>query len=317
MVFQLGRYRVVKCWELAIINMHAGEQFKLACPAYLSHGGHAYYADGDDAFEVPADTPLTYDLNVLECHASKPHVDAWVKTFHDGIVAKRKAAEPAADKTEAAKDAIPAEMEDKKIAGEQLRAIMDLKSHHHAKSCRNEKTWCDPHLDSANGVAPSKEDVSNETPFWWRVDFPDHDSYKVLRLELKKRGDGNHTDHVIDKVTVEYKNDGAWVWYNNGKALATGQKEEDDKDLIRNVPFDPPFVATEVKIHIKPEDTNMKRIEGRYDLIVAKEPTKAADDDEDKKPEAKAADGEKDKAADADEDKDASPHIKADKKMVK
>lgn len=50
MVFQLGRYRIAKCWELAVINMHAGEQAELHCPAYLSHGGHAYYADGDDAF---------------------------------------------------------------------------------------------------------------------------------------------------------------------------------------------------------------------------------------------------------------------------
>lgn len=194
---------------------------------------------------------------------------------------------------------------------------MDLKAHYHAKSCRTEKTWCDPHLNSTTGVAPSKDDQDNEEEQWWRVVLPDKDPYKVLRLELKKRGDGNHTDHVINKVTVEYKKEnGDWEWYNDGAALPTGQKEDDDAEKIRAIKFEPPFVATEVKIHIKPADTNMKRIEGRYDLIVAKEPTKEPEEDEEKKPASKKEEPA-DNKDDDDKKDDASPHIKADRKMVK
>lgn len=140
-------------------------------------------------------------------------------------------------------------------------------------------------------------------------------------MELKKRGDGNHTDHTIDKVSVEYKVPGndkdaaIWKWYNNGDPLATGQKEEDDKEMVRQIPFDPPFVATEVKIHIKPKDTNMNRIEGRYDLIVAKE--KEVDTEDDKKPVPAEKKEEADKNATAEADDGTSKEVKEDKEEIK
>jgi len=45
--FQLGRYYPVKCWDLAIINMHAGEKFEIACPSYYARGGQSFYSDVD------------------------------------------------------------------------------------------------------------------------------------------------------------------------------------------------------------------------------------------------------------------------------
>ena len=50
MVYQLGHYYSMKCWEMAAVNMHAGEQFLMECPEYYAHGGAPCYAVGDDGF---------------------------------------------------------------------------------------------------------------------------------------------------------------------------------------------------------------------------------------------------------------------------
>ena len=49
--------------------MHAGEQFQMACPEHLAHGGKSFYSVGDDSFQVPSNTPLTYNFNILDCQS--------------------------------------------------------------------------------------------------------------------------------------------------------------------------------------------------------------------------------------------------------
>ena len=90
-VFQLGHYHAVKCQELAAVSMHAGEQFQMTCPEHLAKGGASFYADGDDSFQVPPNTPLTYNFNVLDCESDLNTLNAKVKLFHDKIVAKKQA----------------------------------------------------------------------------------------------------------------------------------------------------------------------------------------------------------------------------------
>lgn len=66
MTFQQGSFHVVKCWELAVVALHAGEQARVACPAYLSNGGAEAYSHMGSK-KIPSNTPLTYDIEVLEC----------------------------------------------------------------------------------------------------------------------------------------------------------------------------------------------------------------------------------------------------------
>ena len=68
--------------------MHAGEYFQLACPEHLAHGGHSYYADGDDSFQVPPNTPLTYNFNILDCQSDYNILQDHMQKFHDKIVAQ-------------------------------------------------------------------------------------------------------------------------------------------------------------------------------------------------------------------------------------
>lgn len=69
--------------------MHAGERFELDCPAHFARGGHSFYADDDEAFQVPPNTDLTYQLTVIDCQANKGDLQKNVKEFHDMIVARR------------------------------------------------------------------------------------------------------------------------------------------------------------------------------------------------------------------------------------
>lgn len=100
-MFQLGKYHTVKCQELAAVSMHAGEQFQIACPEHLAHGGKSFYAVGDDSFQVPSNTPLTYNFNILDCQSDFGVLEANIKVFHDKILAEHeKAAEAQRKKIE-------------------------------------------------------------------------------------------------------------------------------------------------------------------------------------------------------------------------
>jgi len=46
--------------------MHAGEYAELACPAFYAHGGAEIYSDFG-SMKIPADSDLTYKLEVLNC----------------------------------------------------------------------------------------------------------------------------------------------------------------------------------------------------------------------------------------------------------
>jgi len=59
-IFELGKYETIMCMELATISMHVGETMKLWCPEHLAHGSKPYYAVGDESFQVPTQTDLTY-----------------------------------------------------------------------------------------------------------------------------------------------------------------------------------------------------------------------------------------------------------------
>lgn len=67
--FQQGQYNVVKCWDLAAPLLNQGEKISISCPAYLSNGGREEYSHMGSK-KIPSNTPLTYELEVLECEDS-------------------------------------------------------------------------------------------------------------------------------------------------------------------------------------------------------------------------------------------------------
>ena len=64
--FQQGNFHVVKCWDLAVILLQSGENIRISCPAYLANGGAESYSHFGSQ-KIPANTPITYDLEILEC----------------------------------------------------------------------------------------------------------------------------------------------------------------------------------------------------------------------------------------------------------
>ena len=60
---------MVKCWDLVAPLLNKGEKISIACPAYLSNGGREEYSHMGSK-KIPSNTPLTYELEVLECESS-------------------------------------------------------------------------------------------------------------------------------------------------------------------------------------------------------------------------------------------------------
>jgi hypothetical protein len=87
-VFQMGHYQVVKCWDMAAVNMHAGEKIKMFCPAHFANGGAEIYGHFD-SFKIPADTDLTYDFEILECDSNIDNLNKVVKKYGVGKIRKK------------------------------------------------------------------------------------------------------------------------------------------------------------------------------------------------------------------------------------
>lgn len=65
-VFEIGMYQVPKCWDIVTSYMHAGQQLKVSCPSTLAYGGTPKYGHFDLDL-IPADMPVVFELEVLEC----------------------------------------------------------------------------------------------------------------------------------------------------------------------------------------------------------------------------------------------------------
>lgn len=68
-------YQVPKCWEITASYMHAGQELKVSCPSYLGYGGTPKYGHFDRDL-IPADSPLVFELDVLECQDSIEKINA-------------------------------------------------------------------------------------------------------------------------------------------------------------------------------------------------------------------------------------------------
>lgn len=62
--------------------MNVGEKLKISCPAYLSNGGAEFYSHMGSK-KVPANTPITYEIEVLECQMDLENISRPTdKRFH-------------------------------------------------------------------------------------------------------------------------------------------------------------------------------------------------------------------------------------------
>ena len=62
---------MARCWDIALVNLHAHESIKVKCPAFYGYGGISRYGHfGNDV--IPSNAELTFVLEVLEC---QPTVD--------------------------------------------------------------------------------------------------------------------------------------------------------------------------------------------------------------------------------------------------
>ena len=60
MAFTIGDFRVVKCWEDAILQLSAGERADIGCPASSAYG--EYERPG-----IPANSDLNFSVEVYNC----------------------------------------------------------------------------------------------------------------------------------------------------------------------------------------------------------------------------------------------------------
>lgn len=70
-VFKIGTFHVAKCWDIALVNLHASESITIKCPAFYGYGGAARYGHfGHET--IPSNSELTFEIDVLEC---QPTID--------------------------------------------------------------------------------------------------------------------------------------------------------------------------------------------------------------------------------------------------
>jgi len=58
--FKIGDFRVIKCWEQAIVQMKVGEKADLSCPAATAYGQRSKP-------NIPAGSDLTFNVEVVGC----------------------------------------------------------------------------------------------------------------------------------------------------------------------------------------------------------------------------------------------------------
>ena len=70
----MGKYEVPKCWDIALVSMHAGEKFKIKCPAHYAYGGEEKYSHFGSS-KIPSNSNLIFDIELLNCATSFTELD--------------------------------------------------------------------------------------------------------------------------------------------------------------------------------------------------------------------------------------------------
>ena len=60
--FKIGDFRVINCWEQAILQLSVGEKADVTCPAKTAYGQRSKP-------NIPANSDLTFNVEVVSCNA--------------------------------------------------------------------------------------------------------------------------------------------------------------------------------------------------------------------------------------------------------
>lgn len=152
--------------------------------------------------------------------------------------------------------------------------------------------------------------------------FPDAKLYEVHQLILKKIVHSCCGLKTMNGYIVSYFNGREWKEYDEGKVVKTHQIPEDDPEYERMIVFDPPLLASEVKLTNPRSERSDGSAQGRFEFMIvgpkgdpekearesdeARDKEKAKEADEQAKKELEAAKKEKEaadkKAKEAEED---------------
>ena len=58
--FVIGDFKVIKCWEQAVLKLSPGEEADIECPAATAYGKRAKP-------NIPANSDLTFNVKVASC----------------------------------------------------------------------------------------------------------------------------------------------------------------------------------------------------------------------------------------------------------
>ena len=58
--FKIGDFRVISCWEQAIVQLHVGDKADIVCPAKTAYGARSKP-------NIPANSDLTFNVEVVSC----------------------------------------------------------------------------------------------------------------------------------------------------------------------------------------------------------------------------------------------------------
>jgi hypothetical protein len=163
----------------------------------------------------------------------------------------------------------PVEKKEKaKAPADAKKAIMDVGS-----KIKQSSSWGEDWggakasaLDSTTGFYNSPEENGKE--FWIRTDFPLAKLYEVHQLILKKITHNCCGHKTMNGFIITYFNGSDWLSYNEGDVVKTHQLPEDDPEYERIIAFDPPLLASEIKLTSPSSQRNDGTAQGRLEYLI-------------------------------------------------
>ena len=121
-------------------------------------------------------------------------------------------------------------------------------------------------LDSTTGFYNTKEEEKKD--FWIKTMFPEAQLYQVHQLILKKITHACCSQKTMNGFIITYFNGSDWQQYNEGDVVKTHQLPEDDPEYERIIAFDPPLLASEIKVTNPTNQRSHGSAQGRIEYLI-------------------------------------------------
>ena len=202
--FPIGHYEVPKCWEIALTSLKAGERIRMECPAFYAYGGEQKYGHFGSV-QIPANSDLVFELDVLNCEDSKEDLDQ--ANANDGNGAEKLTGVKVKAKPKAS-------AEDEAQIKKEEKAIKKLKDVVDKEKDGIKKQMVDVKKDEA-AIATSE---ASEEAVDAKVD-------KLMRKEEKIIAEKKMVDDTKEKLKAAEK-------AVDDAKVGSGSKDDDDADKL-------------------------------------------------------------------------------------